>query len=191
MASSDPTLPPQPSNQVLGRALESVEATLEGLKLTPAEEQVLANEIGQLRDLGRKLEESTIEIAAFGMVGRGKSSILNALIGQEVFTVGATHGTTVSHTSQPWQPEEAGSSELEGTRLILTDTPGIDEIGGDVREKEAREVARRADLILFVVSTDPQRRELDALSELRRAQKPVVLVFNQIDRYEPADRDLI
>jgi uncharacterized protein (DUF697 family) len=51
--------------------------------------------------------------------------------------------------------------------------------------------ARRADLILFVVSTDPQRRELESLSELRQAQKPIILVFNQIDRYEAADRDQI
>jgi small GTP-binding protein len=179
------------SDPVLDRALESVKGTLESLKLTPAEEQILANELGQLRDLGKKLEESTIEIAAFGMVGRGKSSILNALIGREVFAVGATHGTTVSHASQPWQPADAEGSGLAGTRLILTDTPGIDEAGGDVREVEARKIARRADLILFVVSTDPQRRELEALSELRHAQKPIILVFNQIDRYEPGDRDKI
>src|SRR5262245_24573606 len=95
----------KPDDPVLDRALESVEATLSGVKLTPAEEKLLANELGQLRDLGRKLEENTIEIVAFGMVGRGKSSLLNALIGQEVFPVGATHGTTVSHTSQPWTPD--------------------------------------------------------------------------------------
>ena len=176
------------SDLVLDRALESVEATLSELKLTPAEEKLLASELGQLRDLGKKLEENTIEIAAFGMVGRGKSSLLNSLMGEEVFTVGATHGTTVSHASRPWTPDDAG---LEGTKLILTDTPGIDEVGGDVREAEARKVARRADLILFVVSTDPQRRELEALSGLRMAQKPIILVFNQIDRYEPADRDKI
>ena len=176
------------SDLVLDRALESVEATLSELKLTPAEEKLLASELGQLRDLGKKLEENTIEIAAFGMVGRGKSSLLNSLMGEEVFTVGATHGTTVSHASRPWTPDDAG---LEGTKLILTDTPGIDEVGGDVREAEARKVAKRADLILFVVSTDPQRRELEALSGLRMAQKPIILVFNQIDRYEPADRDKI
>ena len=36
-----------------------------------------------------------------------------------------------------------------------------------------------------------QRRELEALSQLREAQKPIILVFNQIDRYPDADRDLI
>ena len=36
-----------------------------------------------------------------------------------------------------------------------------------------------------------QRSEIEALSELREAQKPIILVFNQIDRYPDADRDQI
>jgi GTPase SAR1 family protein len=80
---------------------------------------------------------------------------------------------------------------VEGARLVLVDTPGIDEVGGEAREALARDVARHADLILFVVSSDMQRRELEALSQLREAQKPILLVFNQIDRYPDADRDLI
>ena len=58
------------------------------------------------------------------------------------------------------------------------------------REKLARDVARHADLILFVISSDMQRREFEALAELREAQKPILLVFNQIDRYPDADREL-
>ncbi len=82
------------------RAKASIEATLASLKLTPEEEAALSSELAQLRDLGKKLEESTIEIAAFGMVSRGKSSVLNALMGQDVFAVGATHGTTVQRAAQ-------------------------------------------------------------------------------------------
>ena len=78
-----------------------------------------------------------------------------------------------------------------GRRLVLIDTPGIDEVGGEVREALARDVARHADLILFVVSSDMQRRELESLSQLREAQKPIILVFNQIDRYPDTDRDQI
>ena len=73
----------------------------------------------------------------------------------------------------------------------MVDTPGIDEVGGEVREALARDVARHADLILFVVSGDMQRTEIEALSELREAQKPIILVFNQIDRYPDVDRDQI
>ncbi len=151
----------------------------------------MAEELKQLRDLSKKLDENTIEIAAFGMVSRGKSSVLNALLGRDVFEVGATHGTTVNRSAQRWEQDDGQRSGLGRARLILVDTPGIDEVGGEVRETLAREVARQADLILFIVSGDMQRREVLALSELRTHQKPIILVFNQIDRYPEADREQI
>jgi len=173
------------------RARESLEQTLGALKLTPEEEHALSSEIAQLRELTRKLDETTVEIAAFGMVSRGKSSVLNALMGQEMFRAGSTHGTTVDRVAQRWEISKPVGPGWEDAKLILVDTPGIDEVGGEAREALARDVARHADLILFVVSSDMQRREFEALAELREAQKPILLVFNQIDRYPDADRDLI
>jgi small GTP-binding protein len=173
------------------RARDSLESTLSGLKLTEEEEKALAEELRQLRDLSRKLDETTIEIAAFGMVSRGKSSVLNALLDRDVFEVGATHGTTIKRSAQRWEHGDDGPAGLDQARLVLVDTPGIDEIGGEVRETLAREVARTADLILFIISSDMQRREVEALSELRSHQKPIILVFNQIDRYPEADRQQI
>lgn len=180
-----------PGADVIARARESLEATIAGLKLTLDEEVAVADELRQLRDLSKKLDETSIEIAAFGMVSRGKSSVLNALLGRDVFQTGTTHGTTVSRSSQRWEHVEAERPGLEGARLILVDTPGIDEVGGEVREVLARDVARHADLLLFVVSSDLQRVELEALAWLREAQKPIILVFNQIDRYPDADRDQV
>ena len=173
------------------RARESLDRTLDGMKLTAEEERALAPELAQLRQLAEKLDESTVEIAAFGMVSRGKSSVLNALMGQEVFRAGSTHGTTVEKESSRWEVSRPTGSGWGEAKLILVDTPGIDEVGGEAREALARDVARHADLILFVVSSDMQRREYEALSELREAQKPILLVFNQVDRYPDADRDLI
>ena len=178
-------------DEAVEQARESLEETLAGLKLTPEEETALADELRQLRDLTQKLDETTIEIAAFGMVSRGKSSVLNSLVGQEVFKVGATHGTTVARAAQRWEQSTLGRPGLEGARLVVVDTPGIDEVGGEVREALARDVARHADLILFVVSGDMQRVEIESLAELREAQKPIILVFNQIDRYPELDRDQI
>ncbi|HZW29056.1 MAG TPA: GTP-binding protein [Isosphaeraceae bacterium] len=179
------------TNDTVERARESLEETLAGLKLTPEEEQVLAEELRQLRDLTRKLDETTIEIAAFGMVSRGKSSVLNALLGQEVFKIGATHGTTVARAAQRWEQSAISRPGLEGAKLIVVDTPGIDEVGGEAREALAHDVARHADLILFIVSGDMQRVEIEALAALREVQKPIILVFNQIDRYPELDRDQI
>src|SRR5438067_13058050 len=93
----------QAADEVVERARESLEATLSSLKLTPEEEHALADELRQLRELGQKLDDNTIDIAAFGMVSRGKSAALNALLGHEVSTIGTTHGTTVSRASQRWE----------------------------------------------------------------------------------------
>ncbi len=177
---------------VVARARESLEQTIAGLKLSPEEEAALADELKQLRDLSEKLDTNTVEIAAFGLVSRGKSSVLNALCGQDVFTTGATHGTTVIRSAHPWQTATlSGTSGFEDARLVLVDTPGIDEVGGEVREAMARELARHSDLLLFVVSGDMVRVEFEALAQLREANKPILLVFNQIDRYPDADRDII
>jgi len=174
------------------RAKESLEETLAGLKLTREEENALADEIRQLRDLAVKLDENVVEIAAFGLVSRGKSSVLNALLGREAFKTGSTHGTTTVKTAQDWQSVTlSDGDDPDSARLVLVDTPGIDEVGGEAREALARDVAQHADLLLFVVSSDMQRREYDALAQLREAQKPIILVFNQIDRYPDADRDQV
>jgi small GTP-binding protein len=173
------------------QARESLERTLAELKLTPEEERALADELQQLRDLTRKLDESRVEIAAFGMVSRGKSSVLNALAGKDLFKTGVTHGTTTARSAHPWEVASVSSPTLDGMELVLVDTPGIDEVGGEVREALAENVARHADLILFIVSGDMQRVEFEALSELRAANKPMILVFNQIDRYPDADREAI
>jgi GTPase SAR1 family protein len=55
----------------------------------------------------------------------------------------------------------------------------------------ARDVARQADLILFVVSGDITRTEYQGLLELRQAQKPLILVFNKIDLYPDTDKNAI
>jgi small GTP-binding protein len=181
----------QEQEALVQRARDSLEQTLAGLKLTPEEEVALAEEVKQLRDLAQKLDQNTIEIAAFGMVSRGKSSVLNALCGRDVFRIGATHGTTLTRSEHPWESVTVSGPGMEGVNLVLVDTPGIDEVGGEVREAMARNVARHADLILFIVSGDMQRREYEALAELREARKPILLVFNQIDRYPEADRAAI
>ena len=173
------------------RARDSLDATIASLRLTPEEERAMAPELGQLRDLALKLDQATVEIVAFGMVSRGKSSVLNALLGRDLFEVGAVHGTTVRRSAHEWAGAAADGEGPGGARLVLVDTPGIDEVGGEVREAQARDAARRADIVLFVVSGDMQRGEIDALAELRRLQKPMILVFNQIDRYPDADRRAI
>jgi GTPase len=182
------------------QAQASLSALVNKLDLTARERSGLETEIEQLQTMLQKLEQQVVHIAVFGMVSRGKSSLLNALVGQPIFATGPLHGVTRTQQQASWNIAPL-SSELNSDRVLrvslsgvgksrieLMDTPGIDEIDGQVREKLAREVAKQADLILFVVAGDITRVEYEALAELRDASKPILLVFNKIDQYPEADR---
>ncbi|MBD2337673.1 DUF697 domain-containing protein [Calothrix sp. FACHB-156] len=138
-------------------------------------------ELDALSTTLNKLDSNVIKIAAFGLVSRGKSAVLNALLGDKILQTGPLNGVTQWPRSVRWQP--GGKVQVE-----LIDTPGLDEIEGESRAKMATEVARQADLILFVVSGDITRTEYEALLDLRQAQKPLILVFNKIDLYPDTDR---
>jgi GTP-binding protein Era len=76
------------------QAQDALRDLVTNLDLTPQEQAGLESEIEGLANLLDKLEHTCVQIAAFGMVGRGKSSVLNALLGEPVFQTGALHGVT-------------------------------------------------------------------------------------------------
>lgn len=145
---------------------------------------LLKPELEALNSTLNKLDSNIIRIAAFGLVSRGKSAVLNALLGEKILQTGPLNGVTQWPRSVRWQP---GGKVL----VELIDTPGLDEIEGESRADMAREVVHQADLILFVVSGDITRTEYQALLELRRSQKPLILVFNKIDLYPDTDQGVI
>ncbi len=138
-----------------------------------------------LKGAAEKLEQQVIKIAAFGLVSRGKSSVINALLGQNILATGPLHGVTKWPKSVRWTPP-SGKVQIE-----LIDTPGLDEIDGETRANMAKEVTQQSDLILLVVAGDITRTEYIALLELRKSKKPIILVFNKIDLYPLADRETI
>ncbi|GAA6620552.1 GTP-binding protein [Scytonema sp. NUACC26] len=169
------------------------------LDLTPQEQEGLETEIADLETMLGKLDRMVVQIAAFGLVGRGKSSLLNALVGQTVFETGPLHGVTRNTQTVDWSfsSEEIGKTEhalrvtlpsIGQSQVQLIDTPGLDEVDGDTRAALAEQIAKQADLILFVISGDMTKVEHEALSQLREVGKPILLVFNKVDQYPEADR---
>ena len=146
----------------------------------------LRKELEILKSTLDKLDQNVIRIAAFGLVSRGKSAVVNALLGQKILQTGPLNGVTQWPKSVRWTPNNEGKVQVE-----LIDTPGLDEIQGETRTLMAFEVAQSADLILFVVAGDITRTEYQALCELRKTQKPLILVFNKIDLYPDQDREAI
>ena len=181
------------------KAQNSLRRLIGNINLTAEEQSGLESEIDRLTQMLDKLEQSVVQIAAFGMVGRGKSSVLNALVGKDIFPTGALHGVTRTIDTANWKltPEQIANTSQNIQRLTISskqgeiqllDTPGIDEVNGETREALACDLAQRVDLILFIVSGDITQVEHRALSKLREAGKPMLLVFNKIDQYPEADR---
>ncbi len=171
----------------LGRARDSLRALVEDPKLPAAVRDGLSEELGHVQAMLERLEEGHIHIALFGRVGVGKSALINALLGERRFSTSPLHGETRAPQSARWEePHERGTGGV-----FLIDTPGIDDIEGEEREGMAREVGRRADLVLFVVDGDTSATEIQALRVLAEEHKPLLLVFNKVDRYTEAERAVL
>ncbi|MGB0561102.1 MAG: GTP-binding protein [Spirulinaceae cyanobacterium] len=176
----------------LQRARQSLQQTLHwyssfarhGRRPPSPELQAIAQPyLKRLKGALDQLEQPLLRIALFGLVSRGKSAVINALLGQKRLLTSPLNGETRYPQAVQWQ--------LAGQTVELIDTPGLDEIKGQVRAEMARDVANQADLILFVVSGDITRTEYLALQDLCTAHKPLILVFNKSDLYPDVERGQI
>jgi small GTP-binding protein len=144
-------------------------------RLRPQERAAVEAEMHDIEEFTSKLENGRLEITAFGEVGSGKSALLNALAGEKIFTVSAEHGST----------DTVSKSGFKNTKLVLVDTPGINEAAGELRGKLAEETVRYTDLVLFVADGDLNRVEVEAFRQLSDLHKPMLLVINKADLYGP------
>ncbi|MFM7547875.1 MAG: GTP-binding protein, partial [Cyanobacteriota bacterium] len=155
------------------------------LRLSGRESTLLGPELAGLDRQLQRLEQATPRVAVFGRVGVGKSSLLNALLGEEAFATDVAHGCTRRQESHPW---DAGRPFGSLAAVELVDTPGIDEIAAAGRERLARRVAIGADVVVLVLDGDLSAVEREALDTLVAAGKPLLLVLNRCDRWPEAER---
>ena len=171
---------------------EAIDRYIPQLKMTRLDSQELSRQaavkqgIDQLTTLLNKLDGSLLRVAVFGLVSRGKSAVINGLLGEKVLDTGPLNGVTQWPRSVYWQLDAADGEKA--LKIELIDTPGLDEIEGRSREDVAQQVAQQADLILFVVSGDVTKTEYEALQQLYATRKPLLLVFNKVDLYPDADQ---
>ncbi len=142
---------------------------------------------GELAAIRVDREVRQFHVVVFGTASAGKTSLINALLGREVGEVGPTMGTTLA--------SEAHTHSIEGVdgTVLLTDTPGLSDAGagGPDREREARDLAARADLLVFVLEHDLIRSEFEPMTTLARRGKRSIVVLNKADRLDEADRAAI
>jgi len=168
----------------LSLARESLRDLINDARLPDGVRESLAHDYDAVQSMLDKLEHGHLHLSAFGRVSTGKSSLLNALIGEERFSVSPVHGETKHSEIQAW-------NELEAGGVYLIDTPGLDEAGGEDRESLAKEVAGRSDLVIFVIDGDITDTELAALKAAIAEGRPILLALNKSDLYTSAELDAL
>lgn len=132
-----------------------------------------------VQNVEQKQAAEVLEIVAFGSISSGKSSLLNALAGRDIFSTDPRGGTTLVRQEVPWPGDD---------RVLLVDTPGLAEVDGDERLIVTAASARNADLVLLVVDGPLRNHEHALLVRLKAMEKRVIVCLNKQDWYAPADR---
>ncbi|CRY91326.1 small GTP-binding domain protein [Synechococcus sp. WH 8103] len=168
------TMPPATTE----RCRQLLQRWRQDLRLTRREQGLLRGELTLLDRQLQRLEHKVLRLAVFGRVGVGKSSLINALVGQRLLETDVAHGSTRRQQAVTWPLKLDGLQRVE-----LIDTPGIDEIDAAGRTRLATRVAMGVDLVLLVIDSDLTRCDRDALETLQASGKPVRLVLNRSDRW--------
>jgi len=170
--------------QHLVNANQQIQTLLSDTSVPAAVRQELFQEFAEMETISTKLQHGEIHIAAFGRVGTGKSSLLNALLGRKVFSTSPLHGETLVQQRNRWD-------SVNSDHVVLIDTPGIDELEGEAREEMARSIARISDIVLMVCEGDLTETEFKAVRDLADRNRPVLLVLNKSDRYGTGELDTL
>ncbi|MDR1734842.1 MAG: [FeFe] hydrogenase H-cluster maturation GTPase HydF [Oscillospiraceae bacterium] len=124
-----------------------------------------------------------IHIGVFGRRNAGKSSLVNALTGQDLSVVSDVKGTTTDLVRKAMELLPLGP-------VVLIDTPGFDDEGvlGEKRVARARKAIKECDAALLVVDAAEGMTafEIELQSLLRQHGVPWVVVFNKADLVEAA-----
>lgn len=133
-----------------------------------------------IAELEAKRSARRIEVVAFGTISSGKSSLLNAIAGRDVFRTDVIGGTTTLRSAIPWPGADSA---------VLVDTPGLAEVSGEAHAAIAAAAAQEADLVLFVMDGPLKEYESELLGRLATMEKRIVLCLNKSDWYTARERD--
>lgn len=118
-------------------------------------------------------------IGIFGRRNAGKSTLLNALTGQDVSIVSDVAGTT---TDTVWK-----NIELPGIgAAVIADTAGFDDIGelGNMRNERTRRASQQVDMAIILVNGKPEdvSYEIEWCDFFKKAEIPTIIVMTKCDK---------
>ncbi len=191
----------------LSRTLDALDEAV-GLAAGLLDEGVVEDAAGVAARARRRLGflGRSVVVALVGGTGSGKSSLLNALAGEEVAATGVLRPTT--QTSLAWLPQqpEPGLTRLLDSLGIpdrlghelplpvcLLDMPDVDSVAGAHRD-EVERLLPQVDAVVWVLDPEKYNDRVvhqDFLQHLVAYEHQFIFVLNQIDRVFEADRQII
>ena len=124
-----------------------------------------------------------VHIGFFGKRNAGKSSVLNAVTGQDLAVVSDVCGTTTDPVVKAMELLPLGP-------VVMIDTPGIDDEGelGALRVKKSYQTLNKTDVAVLVVdaAAGPGPEDLELFGRIRQKQIPVVVAYNKADSLKSA-----
>lgn len=141
--------------------------------------------------LNEQVSAERIHIGFFGLRNAGKSSLVNAVTGQNLAVVSDVRGTTTD-------PVKKAMELLPLGPVVIIDTPGIDDEGqlGELRVKRARQVLNYADIAILVVDAQKgmQPADQELIELFARKNIPYITAWNKADLLDsvpaPGDHDI-
>ncbi|MCI8483179.1 MAG: [FeFe] hydrogenase H-cluster maturation GTPase HydF [Lachnospiraceae bacterium] len=125
-----------------------------------------------------------VHIGFFGKRNAGKSSLVNAVTGQELALVSEIKGTTTD-------PVQKAMELLPVGPVVIIDTPGIDDEGtlGDLRVRKTKQILNKTDVAVLVVDgrTEMSGVEQELITLFQEKQIPFVTAINKADLLEQAE----
>ena len=187
--------------EALAKARATTLATLERLA-SLAERAGVSGLAGELRGAtSRKLAEDEVQLVVVGEFNRGKSTVINALLGAQVLETGITPTTEtlqiVRFASEPTQQRRPDGSLDVGwpapileARTMLVDTPGVNDLS-EQRAEITYGILPRADAVLVVLDatqamTESERQFLSS-RVLRGTRERLLFAVNKADRLDAAE----
>ena len=127
-----------------------------------------------------------VHIGFFGRRNAGKSSLVNAVTGQEISVVSDVRGTTTDPVTKSMELLPLGP-------VVIIDTPGFDDEGalGEKRVARAKRVMNRTDIAVLVIdaSTGAVEADRELAAMFKEKEIPFLTVVNKADLLESGERE--
>ena len=119
-----------------------------------------------------------VHISFFGMRNAGKSSVVNAVLGQDLSIVSDVLGTTTDPVNKAMELLPLGP-------VLITDTPGLDDVGelGALRVKKSKQILNKTDIAVLVVDALVGLQDFDheLIQVIKQKGIPYLIVYNKSD----------